>query len=132
MPSYNHTILMGHLTRDPEKRMTTEGKPVVRFTVAVNRPRSKDHEGEEEVLFMPCVSFGKTAEVAGEYLSKGDPVHLVGRLRENKWEKDGQKRSRIELVVGSVQLLKSRGNGANEKTGDQPEEDAVDESDIPF
>ena len=132
MPSYNHTILMGHLTRDPEERVTTEGKPVVRFTVAVNRPRLKDHEGEEEVLFMPCVSFGKTAEVAGEYLSKGDPVHLAGRLRENKWEKDGQKRSRIELIVGSVQFLKSRENGANGKTEDQPEEYAVDESDIPF
>ena len=132
MPSYNHTILMGHLTRDPEKRATTDGKPVVRFTVAVNRPRSKDHEGEEEVLFMPCVSFGKTAEVAGEYLSKGDPVHLAGRLQENRWEKDGQKRSRIELIVGSVQFLKSRENGEKEKTEVHPEEYAVDESDIPF
>lgn len=111
MATYNRTTLLGNLTADPEKRFTKEGDPVTAFTVAVNEPRQKEQEREEEVLFMPCVTFGKRAEVAGKHLSKGDPVLVEGRLRTNRWEQDGQKRSKTVLIVGDVQFLGRKGSG---------------------
>ncbi len=129
MPSYNHTTLMGHLTADPEKRITSAGKPVTTFTVAVNGPKSKDREND--VLFMPCVTFGNTAEASGKYLSKGDPVLVDGRLRLNRWEQGCEKKSRTELVVFLVQFLKAKGKG---KDGMEHPESAseIPDGDIPF
>jgi single-strand DNA-binding protein len=118
MSNYNHTILVGNLTADPENRVTTSGKKMTTFTVAVNRLSSKERENrEKEVLFMPCVAFDGLAEAAGKYIEKGDPVLVTGRLRENKWDQDGQTRSRIVLIAGVVQFLKSSG-----KTEEAPEE----------
>ncbi len=131
MPSYNHTILVGNLTDDPEVRVTTDGKPVSTFTVAVNRPAPKEPEnGEKEVLFMRCVVFGKTAETSGKYLKKGDPVLVTGRLRENRWEQGGQKRSRTELIVGAVQFLKS--SGKMEELVEEVLESGAETEDIPL
>ena len=125
MPSYNHTTLMGHLTADPEKRITSAGKPVTTFTVAVNGPPSKDPDREDEVLFMPCVTFGKTAEAVGKYLSKGDPVLVDGRLHTDRWEQEGEKKSRTVLRVGLVQFLGKKGNSEGDPEG------AAD-GDLPF
>lgn len=116
MSNYNHTILVGNLTKDPEVRVTETGKKVTTFTVAVNSPVRKE-QGAGEVLFMPCVAFDSLAEAAGKYLEKGNPVLVTGRLRENKWDQDGQTRSRIVLIAGVVQFLKSSG-----KTEEAPEE----------
>jgi single-strand DNA-binding protein len=113
MSNYNHAVLMGHLTTDPEKRVTSAGKPVTNFTVAVNGFRSVD--GEEEVLYMPCAVFGKTAETAGKSLGKGDPVLVDGRLVQVRWEQEGQKRSRTELRVFRLRFLKGKGPGAEEE-----------------
>jgi single-strand DNA-binding protein len=131
MPSHNHTILVGNLTADPEVRVTTAGKPVTTFTVAVNRPASKEQEnGEKEVLFMPCVVFGKAAEASGKYLKKGDPVLVTGRLRENKWDQDGSTRSRIVLIAGGVQFLKA--NGKREENVEEIQESGAETEDIPL
>ncbi|MHB8544744.1 MAG: single-stranded DNA-binding protein [Leptospirales bacterium] len=117
MANYNRTTLLGNLTADPEKRFTKDGAAVTNFTVAVNGPPSKDPDREEEVLFMPCVTFGKTAEAAGKYLSKGDPVLVDGRLRTDRWESEGEKRIRTVLRVGLVQFLGRKGTTEGDPEG---------------
>ena len=125
MANYNRTILMGNLTADPEKRFTKDGSAVTNFTVAVKGPPSKDPDREDEVLFMPCVTFGKAAEAVGKYLSKGDPVLVDGRLRTDKWEQDGEKKSRTVLRVGLVQFLGRKGETSGEPEG-------ASDGDVPF
>ncbi|MGB2599827.1 MAG: single-stranded DNA-binding protein [Candidatus Omnitrophota bacterium] len=108
--SLNKVFLMGNLTRDPELRYVPSGAAVANFTVAVNRPY-KDSTGEkkEEVSFIRVVVWGKMAEICGEYLSKGRPVLVEGRMKSRAWEdQSGQKRSTLEVVANSVQFLGSR------------------------
>jgi single-strand DNA-binding protein len=108
--SLNKVFLMGNLTRDPELRYVPSGAAVANFTVAVNRPY-KDSTGEkkEEVSFVRVVVWGKMAEICGEYLSKGRPVLVEGRLKSRSWEdQTGQKRSALEVVANSVQFIGSR------------------------
>jgi single-strand DNA-binding protein len=110
--SMNKVFLMGNLTRDPELRYVPSGSAVANFTVAVNRSY-KDGTGEkkEEVSFIRVVVWGKMAEVCGEYLSKGRPVLVEGRLKSRAWEaQDGQKKSALDVVATSVQFLGSRGD----------------------
>lgn len=132
MATYNRTILAGNLTADPEKRFTKEGSPVTAFTVAVNEPRQKEQDREEEVFFMPCVTFGKRAEVAGKYLSKGDPVLVDGRLRVNRWEQEGQKRSKTVLIVADLQFLKKKENGQGEMTDPECSMETPDDGEVLF
>lgn len=117
MPSFNKVLLMGNLTRDPELRYVPSGTAVATFTVAVNRVyTSQAGEKKEEVSFIRIVVWGRRAEVCGEYLSKGSPVFVEGRLQSRSWEgQDGQKRSTIEVVADNVQFLRS---GSAEKPPD--------------
>ncbi len=117
MPSYNHATLAGFLTRDPVRRTTQEGNALTTFTVAVGRGK--------EVLFMACAVFGKSAEASAKFLKKGDPVLVAGRLRENRWDQDGESRSRMELIAKDVQFLKSSGK-TEEESEDGEEEDNPD------
>ena len=119
--SMNKVFLMGNLTRDPELRYVPSGTAVANFTVAVNRPY-KDGTGEkkEEVSFIKVVVWGKMAEVCGEYLSKGRPVLVEGRLKSRAWEaQDGQKRSALDVVATSVQFLGARGDKPQGQTAKQ-------------
>ncbi len=111
-------MLIGNLTRDPELRYIPSGQPVTTFTVAVNRVyNSQSGERKEEVSFLRTVVWGRRAEVCNEYLKKGSPVFVEGRLQSRSWDApDGTKRSTIEVVAQSVQFL-SRGT----KTGSAPE-----------
>ena len=117
--SFNKVLLMGNLTRDPELRYVPSGTAVATFTVAVNRVyTSQAGEKKEEVSFIKIVVWGRRAEVCGEYLSKGSPVFIEGRLQSRSWEgQDGQKRSTMEVIADNVQFL--RGAGATGKGGDQ-------------
>ena len=134
MANYNKVILMGNLTRDPELRYTPAGKAVANFSIAVNRKYKVDEQWKEETDFFDIVVFGKQAENCSEYLRKGRPVLVDGRLQQRRWETDeGQKRSKIEVVAMSVQFLGSRGGQENTRPasgGDEPPE--FDDSDIPF
>ncbi|MDD4956976.1 MAG: single-stranded DNA-binding protein [Candidatus Omnitrophica bacterium] len=110
--SLNKVFLMGNLTRDPEIRYIPSGTAVANFTVAVNRPY-KDTTGEkkDEVSFIRVVVWGKMAEICGEYLTKGRPVLVEGRLKSRTWEaQDGQKRSSMDVVATSVQFLGGKGD----------------------
>ncbi len=112
MASYNRVILMGNLCRDVELKYTPGGLAVTEISLAVNDKR-KTASGEwvEEVTFVDCTLFGRTAEIAGEYLAKGSPVFLEGRLKLDTWEKDGQKRSKMRVVCDKMQLIGGRSGG---------------------
>ena len=106
--SVNKVFLMGNLTRDPELRYIPSGTAVASFTLAVNRVyASQSGEKKEEVTFVRIVVWGRRAEVCGEYLSKGSPVFVEGRLRTRSWQAaDGQQRNTIEVIASSVQFLR--------------------------
>ncbi len=118
--SLNKVLLIGNLTRDPELRYVPSGTAVATFTVAVNRVyTSQAGEKKEEVSFIKIVVWGRRAEVCGEYLSKGSPVFIEGRLQSRSWEgQDGQKRSTTEVIADNVQFL--RGAGPTGKGSDHP------------
>ncbi len=113
MASYNRVILLGNLTRDPEVRYTPQGTAVCDVGLAVNE-RRKNAAGEwiDEVVYVDVTLWGRTAEVAGEYLTKGSPILIEGRLRLDTWEsQEGQKRSRLRVVGERMQMLGARGGG---------------------
>lgn len=97
---FNKVILMGNLTRDPETRQTPNGQSVTNFALAVNRTwKGQDGSTQEQVSFIDCVAWGKTGEVIAQYIQKGRPRLVSGRLDQRSWEQDGQKRSKVEVVV---------------------------------
>lgn len=106
MASFNKVILMGNLTRDPEMRYTPSGTAVVNFGVAVNRRYRQGDEQKEEVCFVDISAFSRQAEIANEYLKKGSPVLLEGRLQFRTWDdQNGQKRSKLDVVAERVNLM---------------------------
>lgn len=112
MASFNRVILMGNLTRDIDLRYTTSGMAVGDSSIAVN-DRRKNQSGEwvDEATFVEVKFFGRTAEIAGEYLSKGSPIHIEGRLKLDTWEKDGQKRSKLYVIVDHMQMIGNKPTG---------------------
>lgn len=130
--SLNKVFLMGNLTRDPELRYVPSGTAVANFTLAVNRPY-KDNSGEkkEDVSFIRIVVWGKMAEICGEYLTKGRPVLVEGRLKSRSWEdQSGQKRSALDVVAVNVQFLGSKGQRQDVATQGAGEVDSGYGSDI--
>ena len=127
MASYNRIILVGNLTRDPELSYTPANTPMCKFGIATNR-KWKDSEGnaKEEVCFVDCALFGKSAEAFNQYLKKGSPVLVEGRLRLERWEKDGQKRSKHSVMVDSFTFLPDGNKGGGGST------QAPADDDIPF
>ncbi len=148
MPSHNSVTLIGNLTRDPEPKDVGEGR-VCKFSLAVNKKFKRRDRDElvEEVSFFDVECWGRLAEVCLEHLGKGDPVFVAGALKQNRWEKDGNARSRVVIVARTVQFLSARGQaGGQEASGEEdqrpPGEQAADhkggspasrgESDVPF
>ena len=120
MASYNRVILMGNLTRDPELRYTPSGTAVCEVGLAVNdRRRTPDGEWVDETTFVEIVLWSKTAETCNQYLSKGSPVLIEGRLKLDTWEQEGQKRSKMRVVVEKMQMLGGRGQGQGGQGGYQ-------------
>jgi len=114
MPNYNKVLLMGNLTRDPELRYTPGGAAVCEFGLAVNRQWKNQQSGEmqEETTFVDITVWGRQGETANQYLSKGRPIFIEGRLQLDTWEtQDGQKRSKMRVVAERFQFLGSRGEG---------------------
>ena len=119
MASLNKVLLIGNLTRDPELRYIPSGSAVASFTLAMNRVyKLQTGEKKEEVSFVKVVVWGRMAENCGEYLKKGSPVFVEGRLQSRSWDgPDGQKRSALEVIALSVQFL-SGGPRATSKTAE--------------
>jgi single-strand DNA-binding protein len=136
MSSINRVILVGRLTRDPELRHTAGGTPVCNFSLAVNS-REKDASGEwgDQADFFDITVWGSQGENCAQYLAKGRLAAIDGNLRQERWEKDGQKRSKVTITARQVQFLDS-GSGDDEQPGPdyhapEPAAAAVDD-DIPF
>lgn len=111
--NFNKVMLMGNLTRDIELRhLPNSSQAVANIGLAVNR-RFKTQEGElrEEVTFVDCEAWGKTAETMSQYLKKGRPVFIEGRLKLDTWEKEGQKHSKLKVVVEGFQFIDSKDSG---------------------
>jgi single-strand DNA-binding protein len=105
MSSYNRVILIGNLTRDVELKHTTGGTAVTEIGLAVNDRRKQDNEWIEETTFVDVTLWGRTAEVAHEFLGKGEPVLIEGRLKLDSWESDGAKRSKLRVVAERMRML---------------------------
>ena len=146
MASFNKVILLGNLTRDPEVRYTPKGSAVCDLGIAVNRQYTLDSgEKREEGTFVDVVLWSRLAEIAGEYLKKGRPVFIEGRLQLDTWDdkQSGQKRSKLRVIGETMQLLGGRPPGAgggggeggeSRKTTPPPKPGAAepDDDEIPF
>ena len=139
----NKVIVVGNLGRDPELRSTASGQQVANFTVATNRKwRDKDGNRQEQTEWHDIVVWGRQAEVAGQYLSKGRQIYIEGRLQTRSWEdrESGAKKYRTEVICENFQMLGQRGdsdggyqpNGAPGPAPDSPPAPGAEDDDIPF
>jgi single-strand DNA-binding protein len=124
MANFNKVLLMGNLTKDPEVRYTPKGTAVTTIRLAVNRTwLSEGGEKKEEVTFVDVDVWGKQAETIGQYLSKGRPLFVEGRLKLDEWDdkESGQKRSRLKVVCENFQFIGApKGAGGGGEVSDQP------------
>lgn len=111
--SINRVVISGNITRDPELRSTQGGMEILALGVAVNDRRKNQQTGEWEDVpnWIDCVMFGNRAKSVSRFLSKGSKVAIEGKLRWSQWERDGQKRSKIEVIVDEIEFMTSRGDG---------------------
>jgi len=114
MADINHVVLVGRLTRDAEIKYTNSGTAISKFAIAINRRRKSGDQWTEEANFFDCVVWGKVAEALTQYLVKGKQVGVQGELRQNRWEQDGQRRSKVEVNVSNIQLLGGRPQGSSQ------------------
>jgi len=120
MASFNRVILVGNMTRTPELRQIPSGLSVTDIGLAVNnRRKSATGEWIEEVTFVDITLWGREAEVVCEYASKGSPILVEGRLRQESWESEGQKRTKLKVIGERIQLLGSRGGGTSSSSDDE-------------
>jgi len=134
MASLNSVILLGNLTRDPEVRYTPSGTPVARLGLAVNNRVKQGDEWKDDPCFIDVTVFGKQAESCGEYLSKGQPVLIEGRLQYRTWESpEGQKRSKHEVVAFRVQFMPKAGRTTESGLpGEMSVGESMEDDDVPF
>lgn len=124
----NHVILMGRLTKDPEIRYTDSKKAVCSFTLAVDDGR--DSEGKKKAQFIPCVAWGKTAELIDQYFTKGKPLTVTGRITVRNYEKNGEKKYITEVVCNGIEFPLTVREEATTATAFEDLED--DLPDLPF
>lgn len=139
MRNINRVLISGNLTRDPELRSTQSGTQLLTFGMAVNDSRRNAQTGEWEDVpnYIDCVVFGNRAEPLSRFLSKGTKVAVEGRLRWSQWERDGQKRYKIEVIVDEVEFLSQRRQVDQQPTAAVPPQEPsppadVYDEDIPF
>ena len=135
--SINRVAISGNLTRDAELRTTQSGMSILDFGVAVNDRRKNQRTGEWEDCpnFVDCTVFGTRAEKLQPYLAKGTKVAIEGKLSYRSWEKDGQRRSKLEVIVDEIEFMSSKQGGAVQDLHTGPALDAAEQvydEDIPF
>jgi single-strand DNA-binding protein len=117
MADINHVVLVGRLTRDAELKYTAGGQAVCKFSVAVNRRRKNGDQWEDEANYFDVVLWGRQGESLNQYLVKGKSVGVEGELRQDRWQQDGQNRSKVEIVANNIQLLGGNPGGGNQTYG---------------
>lgn len=111
---FNKVVLLGNLTRDPELRSTPNGQSVAGFSLAVNRSwKNASGETQEAVDYIDCNAWGKAGEIISQYMQKGRPILVSGRLQQRSWEQDGQKRSKVEVVVEDFNFIGGNDGGSS-------------------
>ena len=136
--SINRVVISGNLTRDPEVRSTASGTSVMKLGIAVNERVKKGDQWEDYPNFIECTMFGKRAEGVSKYLSKGSKVAIEGHLRYSQWEKDGQKRSKLEVIVDEIELMSGQQSqqqaapAYSAPSYSAPASSSVYDEDIPF
>jgi single-strand DNA-binding protein len=110
MADLNHVVLIGRLTRDAELKYTASGQAVCKFSIAVNRRRKNGEQWEDEANFFDIVLWGRQGESLNQYLVKGKMIGIEGELRQDRWQQDGQNRSKVEIVANNIQLLGGSGS----------------------
>lgn len=134
MANFNKVIIAGNLTRDPELRYTPKGTAIARLSMALNRKWKNDSgEMQEEVTFVDVDAFGRQAEVIAQYMKKGRPLLVEGRLRLDQWEdkQTGARRSQLRVVLDSFSFIDGGGGGGREETSDPFEQSASTSSPRP-
>ncbi|MDR0554129.1 MAG: single-stranded DNA-binding protein [Treponema sp.] len=122
MADLNHVAIIGRLTRDAELKYTAGGQAVCKFSIAVNRRRKVGEQWADEANFFDIVLWGKQGESLNQYLVKGKQIGVDGELRQDRWEQDGQNRSKVEIVAANIQLLGGTGGpGGNSSPAPYPE-----------
>jgi single-strand DNA-binding protein len=144
MPSLNKFIGIGNVTKDPEIKYMPNGEAVANFSIAINESwKDKNGVKQEKTEFVNIVAYRKLAEIIGEYLKKGAPVYIEGKLQTRKWEKDGVTRYSTEIIADTMQMLGSKGDNQSQSDASTPPaknnasdgvKEAFDnfEDDIPF
>jgi single-strand DNA-binding protein len=117
MADINHVVLVGRLTRDAELKYTAGGQAVCKFSVAVNRRRKNGDQWEDEANYFDVVLWGRQGESLNQYLIKGKTVGVEGELRQDRWQQDGQNRSKVEVVANNIQLLGGSTGGNSHSDG---------------
>ena len=112
MADINQVVLVGRLTRDAELKYTANGQAVCKFSLAINRRRKNGEQWEDEVNYFDIVLWGRQGEALNQYLLKGKSVGIAGELRQDRWQQDGQNRSKVEIVANNIMLLGGSGAGS--------------------
>ena len=136
MADINHVVLVGRLTRDAELKYTGSGQAVTKFSVALNRKKKNGDEWVDEVSYFDIVLWGRQAESLSQYLVKGKQVGIDGELRQDRWEQNGQNRSKVEVVANNIQLLgggsDSRQSGSGYSSENRPSRGNTKQNDDGF
>ena len=133
MASLNKAMLIGNLGKDPEVRHTASGQAVASFSLATSEKFKKGDDWEERTEWHNVTLWGKLAEIAGEYLSKGKTVYIEGRIQTRKWQdKDGNDRYTTEIVGERMQMLSAKGEHNTPKGASQHKEPPFQDDDCPF
>lgn len=132
MASFNRVILVGNLTRDVELKYLASGMAVADASIAVNDRRKQGEEWVDETSFVDLTIWGKTAELTAEYTNKGSCILVEGRLKQETWETDGQKRSKIKVVVEKVQFLNKASKNTEPQTDSEPDTVKPETEAVPF
>ena len=134
MPTFNKVILIGNLTRDPELKYTSGGIAIAKFSLAVNYKTGKGDTKKEEVDFFDVEVWENLAEIVSKYLSKGSPVLIDGRLKQDRWtDESGKSKSRIKVVAQGLQFLgKGDGGKGDENKGNDSDHGEKPDNEVPF
>jgi single-strand DNA-binding protein len=132
--SINRVMISGNMTRDAELRQTAGGMQVLTFGVAVNERVQNRQSGqwEDRANFVDCTMFGKRAEAVAQYLAKGTKVAIEGKLRYSSWERDGQKRSKLDVIVDEIEFMSGRQQQPQQQRQQPQQQSSVYDQDIPF
>lgn len=134
MSSYNKVILIGNLTRDPQLRVTPGGQNVAEFGLAINRKFKSGNETREDVTFVDCTAWGKTAEIINQHFRKGKPIFVEGRLKLDQWEdkQGGGRRSKLSVTVEQFQFIGGKSDDAPARQQTSDPSPAQPDQDVPF